>query len=694
MDADIEKWGELDAKWNTSFGEIPISHKKPTILRIKVISGNNINRNNIHDYVRYPNPRIEVEYTKARGTKIFWTSSKPGTFNPEWNESFRIVLPDIEDGKSNDSGIIKFRLLANGYIFSNVCVAETDFNPDSIKIGGSFDGDISFGKMGKIKIKVTKKQKTHLRISHALCDAEMRIRKKRVPKVMRAMQKLLGNEGAPQNIFETPIISIVGSGGGIRAMTGMCGVMEGLHKSGILDCMMYAVGTSGSSWYLTSAYARKAMNEKDREKYHLWLRQSFTTSAIWELFKPSNMLTGRQVRNAKTEIGQPFTFVDYYGICTAIKAVGNEFATTKLSDIRSYVEPADVPYPIMNVSQVQDDNAVDQYNADCSFSAYECEIPQYGINIDMKKLNSQFYNGAMEKHLPEPDLRFILGTLGSVFGVSLKKIEGLMKEQEDDEVDGTPSSKIEESKKLEKEEPKPSMWSKLPHFLGRNGMIKRTGKILNVARGFSNMQRFRVNPKSGEDDDEILDGFDEHKTVLDLVDGGILCNVAVDAILRPQRRNDILIIADFTGYDAEVNFETLKSAIDLAQEGGYKFPPVDLKKIKREAVQQFYIFEDENDPECPIVFWFMTTTKKFSQLKDYTPKHPEVLKDLPPGKRFNEFSVYNSDTYDTFDLKYTNLEFDRFCELMAFNVSSNAELIKQKIRERTEQKRKLNRESF
>nr|XP_039268276.1 cytosolic phospholipase A2-like [Styela clava] len=685
MDADIAKWSEIDRKWNNSFADIPVRSTKPIVIKVKILAGIGINRNSIFDYVTYPHPRIEVECDWARGTKKFQTSEKNETNNPIWDETFRIVLSDGYDETSN--GIMKFRLLDKGWIYSTT-LAETDFDPDSLEIGSNFEGNISFGKMGTIRVKITKRQKTHLRLSHCLCDGEINFRKNRIHRAMKGMQRLLGNDGAPRNLLEAPIISVVGSGGGIRAMTGMCGVMEALLETGILDCLMYAVGTSGSSWYLTSSYARNALDKNRQSDYHSWLRNSLTTSPFVELVKPWNILKGRQVYKAKTSVGQPFTFIDYYGIVTAIKAMGEEYANVKLSDVRKYLDEANVPLPLLNSSQVYEDRLVQQYYADCSFTPYECEIPHYGVNVDMQRLNSQFHSGVMEKNLPEPDLQFLLGTLGSVFGVSLDRIKQAL--DEDDETD----SEMTEHDRDHQEEQKSAWLNNLPGFLGRNGVIQRTGKVLNMVRGFSDMKRFRINPRIKSAGEEEFDGFDEQRSDLDLVDGGILCNVAVDAILRPQRRNDILIIIDFTGYDADVSFKTLTTSISLAKEGGYKFPPVDLKKIRKEGVKQFYIFEDENDPECPIVFWFLMTTKKFSQLSDYTPKNKEVLKDLPPGERFNDFSIYKSDTYDTFDLTYTNLEFDRLRELMNFNISSNAEIIKQKIREKISQKRKLGHQNM
>lgn len=48
--------------------------------------------------------------------------------------------------------------------------------------------------------------------------------------------------------FQVPVVAILGSGGGFRAMVGFSGVMKALYESGILDCATYIAGLSGSTW--------------------------------------------------------------------------------------------------------------------------------------------------------------------------------------------------------------------------------------------------------------------------------------------------------------------------------------------------------------------------------------------------------------------------------------------------------------
>lgn len=48
--------------------------------------------------------------------------------------------------------------------------------------------------------------------------------------------------------LQVPVIGVLGSGGGFRAMTAYSGVFSALVESGILDMAMYACGLSGSAW--------------------------------------------------------------------------------------------------------------------------------------------------------------------------------------------------------------------------------------------------------------------------------------------------------------------------------------------------------------------------------------------------------------------------------------------------------------
>lgn len=44
------------------------------------------------------------------------------------------------------------------------------------------------------------------------------------------------------------MVAVLGSGGGMRALTSFYGSLAGLQELGLLDATMYLCGVSGSTW--------------------------------------------------------------------------------------------------------------------------------------------------------------------------------------------------------------------------------------------------------------------------------------------------------------------------------------------------------------------------------------------------------------------------------------------------------------
>jgi hypothetical protein len=51
-------------------------------------------------------------------------------------------------------------------------------------------------------------------------------------------------------LFQIPVIAVMATGGGIRAMTSLYGQLAGLQELGLLDCISYITGASGSTWWV------------------------------------------------------------------------------------------------------------------------------------------------------------------------------------------------------------------------------------------------------------------------------------------------------------------------------------------------------------------------------------------------------------------------------------------------------------
>ncbi len=50
---------------------------------------------------------------------------------------------------------------------------------------------------------------------------------------------------------QTPVIAVLGSGGGYRALIAFVGVLKALEDSKMLDCATYLSSLSGSSWWVS-----------------------------------------------------------------------------------------------------------------------------------------------------------------------------------------------------------------------------------------------------------------------------------------------------------------------------------------------------------------------------------------------------------------------------------------------------------
>ncbi|KAK1160426.1 cytosolic phospholipase A2 zeta-like [Acipenser oxyrinchus oxyrinchus] len=86
-----------------------------------------------------------------------------------------------------------------------------------------------------------------VRLRSSLCQEETHFLELRRPLVAQALKKALGlkKDLDPKQV---PVVAVLGSGGGTRAMTSLYGSLLGLQDLGMLDCVTYLSGVSGSTW--------------------------------------------------------------------------------------------------------------------------------------------------------------------------------------------------------------------------------------------------------------------------------------------------------------------------------------------------------------------------------------------------------------------------------------------------------------
>uniref|UniRef100_A0A8C4Q5J2 PLA2c domain-containing protein n=1 Tax=Eptatretus burgeri TaxID=7764 RepID=A0A8C4Q5J2_EPTBU len=164
-----------------------------------------------------------------------------------------------------------------------------------------------------LKLKLHKRGDPSLRLSLALSDGERRFLQNRRPVVSTAMRKVLGLQESLRE-EEVPVVAVLGSGGGVRAMTGFYGSLLGLEHLGLVDCISYIAGVSGSTWCMAPLYQNASWSgehgleaQMSRAKCKILASKApaFSQDKWWEYSKDMQ---------AKAESGQLLSFTDIWGL--------------------------------------------------------------------------------------------------------------------------------------------------------------------------------------------------------------------------------------------------------------------------------------------------------------------------------------------------------------------------------------------
>ncbi|ETE59199.1 Cytosolic phospholipase A2 beta, partial [Ophiophagus hannah] len=119
----------------------------------------------------------------------------------------------------------------------------------------------SFGPVLKVKIQggnlelylqvIDWSQNLDVRLGYELCPDEQDFLRKRKKVVADALYKLF-NLGEELQEDEVPVIALLATGGGIRAMMSLYAHLSAFQKLNLLDCITYITSASGSTWTLTN----------------------------------------------------------------------------------------------------------------------------------------------------------------------------------------------------------------------------------------------------------------------------------------------------------------------------------------------------------------------------------------------------------------------------------------------------------
>ncbi|KAK3095731.1 hypothetical protein FSP39_018221 [Pinctada imbricata] len=533
-----------------------------------------------------------------------------------------------------------------------------------------------------------------------------------------------------------PNIAVIGSGGGVRAMTGMSSVFCTLHDLDLLQYILYVVGLSGSAWYLTTLYSHKKWPLVHPKKIHTEIKEKVLNdlfNTLNEILKaPRTWLSSLILQH------KPMNITQLFGLSLGSNLMPDRF-TTRWSYQRDKIKDGRVPFPLLACIHAKSDTPAKDYHEWVEISPFEVAIPKYGIGMDTVLFGSVFDKGNLIKRMEELPLYYINGIIGSAFTIINEELALLRKDEKrhnnDVETDGVPDEVTrpmddddlesleyrEDMDKTNRAEDSKDVFTDL--YADTNGhcmaVKEKKLEVSVLTQNIVDEQRIRriqkecpfwlkdfmsetlsnhANQSSNEENDFEIDGImddalgyikslkiferADRNQPMCFVDAGFAFNSPYPLVLRAPRSVDLILSFDFTDRGSVHGdpFKEVRLAKTWADLHKVKFPPVPVFD-KRQGVKELYILEDEDDPLCPVIMHFVLMNRDFKLFSS-----PGHLRQTADEVKFANFDLFQNDScpYNSQNFKLTNLQFERLSELVRFNILNNKEKILEQMQRAAE----------
>eukprot|EP00069_Balaena_mysticetus_P007794 bmy_19324T0 len=390
------------------------------------------------------------------------------------------------------------------------------------------------------------------------------------------------------DIIKVPVVAILGSGGGFRAMVGFSGVMKAL--------------------YMSTLYSHPDFPEKGPEEINEELMKSVSHNPLL-LLTPQKIKRYVESLWKKKSSGQPVTFTDIFGMLIGETLIHNRMNTT-LSSLKEKVNTGQCPLPLFTCLHVKPDVSELMFADWVEFSPYEIGMAKYGTFMAPDLFGSKFFMGTVVKKYEENPLHFLMGVWGSAFsilfnrvlGVSGSQSKGSTMEEElenitakhivsndsSDSDDESQEPKGTENEEAEREYQNDNQASWVQRMImalvsdsalfntreGRAGKVHNfmLGLNLNTSYPMSPLRDFTTQESLEEDEldaavadpdefEQIYEPLDVKSKKIHVVDSGLTFNLPYPLILRPQRGivfpilQDVLVLKNENKYLTKYHLE-------------------------------------------------------------------------------------------------------------------------------------------
>ncbi|XP_045107794.1 cytosolic phospholipase A2-like isoform X2 [Portunus trituberculatus] len=394
------------------FQVFEVQHEACDDLQITIKRGESITKGStFQDLMDTPDPYVVLRIPGSSNS-CKRTSHVDNCTNPIWDESFHFFL---DPSKEYTLHVI---LMDANYTMDET-LGEQTFTLDLLTLDTPRDVIFDFPNGSKVHTVLTlqKNKNPDLRFSLALCKEEKNFLQIRRRKVLAAMKKLLGHK-APENEKQVPIIGVLGSGGGFRAMTCLSGAVKALQETGILDCATYITGLSGSSWYISTLFAHENFPNITHSQVQKELRDSVTKDWKWKLLNSPAYVTSMV---AKYKQGQPVSFTDFFGHLLG-DVLLKENKNKKLTETQPILRKGIIPMPLYTCLHAKKKVSCRSFSEWVEFSPFEIGIAKYGTFMKTQDFGCKFIVGKKIKHFDEFPLHFLQGVWGSAFTILIKRL--------------------------------------------------------------------------------------------------------------------------------------------------------------------------------------------------------------------------------------------------------------------------------
>ncbi|XP_054556794.1 cytosolic phospholipase A2 beta isoform X2 [Talpa occidentalis] len=526
-----------------------------------------------------------------------------------------------------------------------------------------------------------------VRLGFVPCAEEQAFLSRRKQVVARALKQALQLDGDLQE-DEIPVVAIMATGGGIRAMTSLYGQLAGLRELGLLDCISYITGASGSTWALANLYEDPEWSQKDLAGPTELLKTQVTKSKLGVL-APSQLLRYQQELAERARLGHPPCFTNLWALINEA-LLHDEPHDHKLSDQREALSRGQNPLPIYCALNTKEQNlSTFEFGEWCEFSPYEVGFPKYGAFIPSELFGSEFFMGRLMKQLPESRICFLEGIWSNLYAANLQDSlywtsepgqfwDRWVHSQATLDKEQVPLLKIEEA---------PTLAGRIAEYftdlLTRRPLAQATHNFL---RGLHFHRNYFEHPHFSAWKATKLDGLPNQLTPVEphlcLLDVGYLINTSCTPLLQPTRDVDLILSLD---YNLQGAFQ-LQLLGRFCQEQGIPFPPISPSTEEQSQPRECHLFLDPHQPEAPAVLHFPLVNDSFREHSA-----PGVQR-TPEEKAAGEVNLSSPGSpYHYSKVTYSPEDVDKLLHLTRYNICNNREQLLGALRGAVQRRRQQRR---